>query len=93
VAAIVVIGLAVLVPVLAVDSVDSFFEMSGVDVAGGDDLAVGLFEKGLGVCRAHHAPPDDADSDAVRRGEAGGAGERTGSESSSGSGLDEAAPG
>ena len=89
----VVIGLAVGVTVSGVDGVDGGLQMGGVDVAGGDDLAVRVVEEVFGILRAHHAPTDDADGDAVGgRGALlapGGAGE----DGSGTSGLDEVAAG
>ena len=52
------------------------FEVGGVDVARGYDLAIGLFEEGFGVGGAHHAPADDADGDAVGGGGAAPGGAR-----------------
>ena len=54
--AIVVIGLAVGVAVVLVDGVDGGLQVVLVDVAGGDDLAVGLLQEGLGVARGPSCP-------------------------------------
>jgi len=64
--AVVVVCLAILVAVAGVDGIHSGPEVVGLDVAGRDDLAIGLIEEDLGVARPHHAPADDAEGDAVR---------------------------
>lgn len=63
--AIVVVGAAVGVFVVAVDGLEGGLEVLFVDVTGGDDLAVGFGEEFVGVAGAHHAPADDAHGDAI----------------------------
>jgi hypothetical protein len=63
---VVVVGLAVLVLVSAVDRVERLLEVAFVDITGGDDLAVLLLEKFTGVTRPHHAPAEDGHGDFVR---------------------------
>ena len=63
--AIVVVGAAVGVFVVAVDGFEGGLEVLFVDVTGGDDLAVGFGEEFVGVAGSHHAPADDAHGDAI----------------------------
>ena len=58
--AVIVVGLAVLVLVMAVDLVQRLLEMVLVQVAGGDDLAVFHAQKRLRVAGALHAPAHHA---------------------------------
>ncbi len=94
--AIVVIGFAVGVAVFAVDCIDGGLKVVFVDVACGDDLAIWQLQKCLGVRGAHHAPADNAYSDAVRRGRTGltpdPTGQNGGGAGSGTSGLYEGAP-
>ncbi len=85
---------AIFVAVVGVDGVDSGLQMVLLDVAGGDNLAIVKAEKGFGVCRAHHAPADDADGDALVYGDTARAREGRSGEGSGGcGGLDELATG
>src|ERR1700739_1384269 len=88
--AVIVDGGAVLVAVVAVDSVDGGLQMVLLDVAGGDNLAIVKAQEGLCICRAHHAPADNPDGDALMCRDAARAGKGAGGErSDSSGGLDE----
>ena len=60
---VIVVGLAVLVLVTAVDLVQRLLEMVLVQVAGCDHLDIIHAQKGVGVPGAHHTPADDPHRD------------------------------
>ena len=66
--AVIVVGLAVLVLVVAVDCVHRLLEMLIVQVAGGDYLAVFHVQEFTGVAGPLHAPADHTQRDAPGRG-------------------------
>ena len=66
--AVVMVGFAVLVFILVVDSVHCGLQVLFVEIAGGDHLAILLCQKGVGIARTHHSPAYHAHRDALGRG-------------------------
>ncbi len=77
--AVIPVARAILVAVMAVDRVECRVQMMRVEIAGGTDhLAITLREERSRVARPLHAPTDDAQRDAFRRGRPVSAAERAG---------------
>ena len=63
--AVVMVGFTVGVAIVLVDGVHGLLQRAFVQVARGHDLTIVLGHEAIRVGRAHHAPTDDADDNAL----------------------------